>query len=128
MKYLSVIVLFALLTGCATGVSREQMANADYGQKMDDSLYVAYIQQSLRKSLIDPDSLKLSCANARKGWLRGLGYQPPQFGWVVYCEVNGKNRFGGYTGAKPYVYLFRGDRVIDQYPDASRGFDYDFAP
>lgn len=129
MRFLLLTAIFTVLAGCATNLTMEQWQNADYGQKLDSSVYVAYIQQSVQSRLIDPDSLKLSCAEARKGWAKDIN-QPHQFGWVVYCEVNAKNKFGGYTGAKHYIYLFRGDKVLVSIPSgyANRGYDFDLKP
>lgn len=121
--------ILAVLTRCATTVTREQWHNADYGEKSDNSVYVVYIQQSVKSSLIDPDSLKMSCANARKGWAKNIS-KPHQFDWIVYCEVNAKNKFGGYTGAKHYIYLFKGNKVLVNIPGgyANRGWHYDLMP
>ena len=129
MRFLLLTAILAALTGCATTVTREQWHNADYGGKQDNSVYVAYIQQSVKSSLIDPDSLKMSCADARKGWAKNIN-KPHQFGWIVCCEVNAKNKFGGYTGAKHYIYLFKGDKVLVSIPGgyANRGWDYDLMP
>ena len=129
MRILLLTVVLAVLSGCATTVTREQWQSADYGEKLDNSVYLAYIQKSVQNSLIDPDSLRMSCADARKGWATNIN-ERAQFGWIVYCEVNAKNRFGGYVGAKPYIYLFKGDKVLVSIPNgyASRGWDYDLMP
>ena len=58
--------------------------------------------------MIDPDSLKLRCSNVRKGWGRHNMYDKPIFGWVVLCGVNAKNKFGGYTGETPYLFIMNG--------------------
>lgn len=72
----------------------------------------------------------MTCTDAKKGWAKDPGFNKPKFGWVVYCEINAKNRFGGYAGAKSYVYLFNGEKVMVSLPDgyASRGHDFDFMP
>jgi len=129
MRILLLIVILAALTGCATTVTNEQWQKADYGKKLDQSVYVAYIEQSVKSSLIDPDSLQMSCADARKGWAKNIN-EPHQFGWLVFCQVNAKNRFGGYTGAKHYIYLFKGDQVLVSIPSgyANRGYDFDIMP
>jgi hypothetical protein len=36
-------------------------------------------------------------------------------GYLVNVEVNAKNSFGGYTGSKPYMVLFSGDRIVRVY-------------
>jgi hypothetical protein len=52
--------------------------------------------------------LRLSCGKPRKGWGRENMFDQPMFGYMVSCNVNAKNSFGGYTGAKPHAYLFNG--------------------
>ena len=129
MRFLLLTAILAALTGCATTVTREQWQDADYGEMLDNSVYVAHIQQSVKRSLIDPDSLKMSCADARKGWAKEIN-RPHQFGWIVYCEVNAKNRLGGYAGAKHWIYLFKGSNALVSIPAgyANRGYDFDFMP
>lgn len=73
MKFSLLAVMLAMLVGCAADpVTREQWQNADYGEKLDNAIYVTYIQQSVKRSLLDPDSLKMSCADARKGWVEDI--------------------------------------------------------
>jgi len=129
MRVLLLTAILAIITGCATNITREQWQKADYGEKQDNSAYQAYIQESIKSSLIDPDSLKMSCADARKGWVKDIGY-PLTFGWVVYCQVNAKNRFGGYAGSKPYVYLFKGKTVLiaNTFGNAERGLNFQYMP
>jgi hypothetical protein len=117
-----------ILAGCSFAPSKEQVANADFGERPDSTRATATITNYLERTLIDPGSLRLRCAEARKGWARELISRPSQFGWVVYCEVNAKNRLGGYTGAKPHIYLFKGDRLVleNSFGDATRGHEYDF--
>jgi hypothetical protein len=40
-----------------------------------------------------------------KGWLDG-GRQP-QYGWVMICNINAKNSYGGYTDAERFGFVFR---------------------
>jgi hypothetical protein len=127
MRLLSLIAIIAFLTGCVQrGVTKEQWQNANFGEKLNDSVYIAYIRQDVTKALIDPDSLKMSCADSRKGWAKKAGFEPKQFGWLVYCEINAKNRFGGYVGAKSYVYLFNGEKVLVRIPQGYGTYDYDY--
>lgn len=129
MKSLWLVWISLIIAGCSFAPTREAIQRADYGEKPNDTFAHTVIKESLVKSLIDPDSLKLGCAESKKGWLRGPGLSSPHnYGWVIYCEVNAKNRLGGYTGAKPYVYLFRGNQVIatDTYGDAPKGIRYDY--
>lgn len=129
MRYL-VVVLMLFLAACVPTIPQEKWAQADFGEKPEGTKYLEFIEDSIKSRLIDPDSLKLTCAEPRKGSVKdGVGYAPHKFGWVVYCSVNAKNRFGGYVGAKPYVYLFQGNNYItSQTYDPVENFDFNFKP
>lgn len=129
MRYFLLAGILAAITGCAAPVTKEQWQNANFGEKLDKSVYVAYIQKSIKESLVDPDSLKMSCFDPVKGWAQDIN-EPRYFGWLVYCEVNAKNRMGGYAGAKHYIYLFKGNKVLAEIPNgyAKRGYDFDVMP
>jgi len=116
MRVILLTTMLSLLAGCTHTITKEQWQNADFGGRLDKAAYVAYIQQSVSRSLIDPGSMRMGCNDARKGWARTDLSGQPQFGWTVLCSVNAKNQFGGYTGAKLYVYLFKGDRLLVSIP------------
>ncbi|MBS3953598.1 MAG: hypothetical protein KGZ88_11675 [Methylomicrobium sp.] len=123
------IALIALnLAGCSFAPTKEQMTKADFGEKPNSATATATITNYLERTLIDPGSLRLRCAEAQKGWARELISFPSRFGSVIYCEVNAKNRLGGYTGAKPHIYLFKGDNLVlkNSFVDATKGYQYDF--
>jgi hypothetical protein len=124
MKTLLVVVLGGLI-GCTTTMSSEQWESANYGDRLSQSEYVSYIDRSVRGVLIDPTSMRLSCGDARKGWAKKLRGNP-QFGWLVYCQVNAKNSLGGYTGNKHYVYLFNGEKLMVVIPNGYAKLGYDF--
>jgi hypothetical protein len=85
------VAVFTMLTGCASesweakakrlnaeqdqreanekSVREARWQVAYFGEKLDDSVYLTAVENSLKISLIDPDSLKLACDNARKGWV-----------------------------------------------------------
>ena len=121
------IALIALnLVGCASSPSNVRMMYANYGERPNEARAKKTITNYLESSLIDPDSLRLKCAEPQKGWAREASSRPPRFGWIIYCEVNAKNRLGGYTGAKPDIYLFNGNNLVGSYGNASKGYQYDF--
>lgn len=73
------------------------------------------IQEHFDRVALDPESIILNCLDATKGWARRNTMDEPSFGWIVACDVNGRNAFGGYTGNQPYVFIFndRGTSVLD---------------
>ena len=127
MKKILLLLAVLCLTACATTVTKEQFEKADIGPQPDKSVYIAKIKSHLDGVLIDPHSLRLVCAKPITGWAKNINL-PPQLGWVVYCEVNTKNMFGGYTGKKPHIYLFKGNRLLiaHTFGDLLRGYDYDY--
>jgi hypothetical protein len=67
------------------------------------------IDEFLENNLIDPYSAVVKCGEpSSEAWVwTGVGF-PAQYGYLVRCSVNAKNRFGGYVGAKQYRFLFNG--------------------
>jgi len=64
--------------------------------------------------LKDPESARYRFGTPKKAYVNeGLAYGGgvAWYGWLVDVAVNAKNSFGGYTGAKPYVALFKNGRV-----------------
>jgi hypothetical protein len=126
MKKLWITLIALNLAGCSFAPSKEQMTNADFGERPNSARATATITNYLGRTLIDPDSLRLRCADAeaKKGWAREVGDRQYRFGWSIYCEVNAKNRLGGYTGAKTHIFLFNGNNLVLGSPldDAFHGF------
>ena len=103
-----------VLFGCVGPPSAKQLENADYGQPISTSdarnLASAWLNQNLK----DPDSARIEWGQVYKSWFRDA----PAFGGRLYwgysinAQVNAKNSFGGYTGLKPYRFMFR-DGVLE---------------
>lgn len=114
MEKVLMMCLCASLVGCAgMEVSRENMINANYGARPSVDNAVDMTKSYFQSVLIDPDSLKLHCGqDVRKGWARDNMYDKPIYGYLIRCDVNAKNKFGGYTGNKDYVAVINGQRVV----------------
>jgi hypothetical protein len=104
-------IIFTLITACAVPVPQDAINSASFGPEPIKEDYMARINGHLQEVLLDPESLILNCFDAVKGWARRNVLDAPIFGWLVVCDVNGKNRFGGYTGGKPYAFVFNGTRA-----------------
>jgi hypothetical protein len=102
--------LFALLLTACGGVpvTKDDANRAQFAAKPSDEEAIHKVRGYLENVMIDPDSLKLRCSKVRKGWGRQNMYDKPIFGWVVLCGVNGKNKFGGYTGEKSHLFIMNG--------------------
>ena len=114
-KILIAIIALSIVAACAVPVTREAMEAASFGPEPLREEYMAIIEGHIRGIALDPESIILNCFDATKGWARRNVSDQPAFGWLVACDVNGRNRFGGYTGNQPYVFLFNdgGTLVLD---------------
>lgn len=106
---LLILIAFGVAACGGTAVTRQDASNAQFAAKPSDAEAIGRIRSHLSNVLIDPDSLRLKCSQVRKGWGRNNMFDKPIFGWVVLCDVNAKNRFGGYTGGKPHLFIFNGN-------------------
>ncbi len=119
MKIVLLILIAFVLSACAgVPVTREKANAANFAAQPTDQEAVQNIQNYLENILIDPGSLRLKCSKvAGKGWAReNFISDEPQFGYLVSCDVNSKNRLGGYTGGKSYIFIINGGKTI--------GFDF----
>lgn len=100
---LCLITITALLSGCYTAPTREEASSANYGPPVSSDEMLAQIKAYMSKRLIDPGSAIYNCNRPVKGWVLGAGEDTPTYtyyGYMSDCEINAKNRFGGYTGAQ----------------------------
>lgn len=68
----------------------------------------------LQFSLKDPDSAKYQWGQLRRSWIReSLGFDSTfKFGYFLDVDVNAKNSFGGYTGYKPFRFMFFDREIV----------------
>lgn len=115
MKQLFRIVLIFgcmfVFGGCVSSQDREQMIMAlEYGSPPVH--YEQSIKEFLETTLYDASSAKyifykpLKCYKEINGTI-------PWNGYAVPVEINAKNRYGGYTGYSPELFLFDGDKLIE---------------
>ena len=108
MRYILFIFIAFALSACGgIPVTREKANAATFAAQPTDEDAVQYIRNYLDDVLIDPSSLRLKCSKVLgKGWAReNFISDEPLFGYLVSCDVNSKNRMGGYTGGKHYVFI-----------------------
>ena len=109
----SALLLAAILmvSGCATGPTPEQLAAADHGPPPPAN-YRAMIMDELALQLSDPAPV-IKVGEPGRGhiptsWL----YQSTlSFGWLVCGVHNSRNKFGGYTGWKFFLVLFKNEKI-----------------
>lgn len=69
---------------------------------------MAMIMGRLRGGLLDFDSAKIECSDVSQALAYKPVLQPRVYGYIVRCNINAKNAFGGYTGYKTSWYYFNG--------------------
>lgn len=97
--------VWLLLAGCGL----KAVDPSTLGPMPDDELARQQAETAVRATLFDPD------AGQFKNW--SAVHQAP-FGlmasarvWAICVDVNGKNRYGGYTGFKTFRVSFEGGAV-----------------
>lgn len=110
-----------LLAGClATQLPAERVAAANYGPPPPAN-YEALVRAKLSRSLLDPYSAVFEFTGPPRKSYTTSDYRisfPETFGWAVCGTLNAKNRMGAYTGATPFLIMFRGDIIVFEYSDS----------
>ncbi|AYN10175.1 MULTISPECIES: hypothetical protein [Pseudomonas] len=98
----------AVIAGCASGPTPEQIANADYGTPIDQDQAEVRVKEYFEGVLKDPDSAKYKFSPIQKSHIVSSAWEGRQLyaGYVMTVKVNAKNSYGGYTGNEDYVFLF----------------------
>lgn len=99
-------LLLALAAASVLGCASQPGGDADYGPKPSDPARI--MQDYLRVSLKDPYSAQVQMrAVGRITGTRASLLVPAPYGWGICADVNAKNAFGGYTGFKPVLVIWR---------------------
>lgn len=103
-----------LLSACASGPSKGQLKNADFGRNMTPDECVSIAENTISNTLKDPNSAQFRNQQCFKGYWSSAPIigMSVAFGWVQKGEVNSKNSFGGYVGFRPYQVLIRNGQVV----------------
>lgn len=116
-------VLFAalaLLSACATVPSDEEMRAADYG--VPPANYDAIVRSFLNNYLRDPMTAQIQYVGGPVR--RWDGFGGSLYGWAVCYRINARNAYGGYVGARDYLFMIRDGEVRREY---HRGVGEDFS-
>jgi hypothetical protein len=134
MKQIFAVFFVMILAGC---VSRQQpVPVAPAGMPPAPTNYQDIVISGAKQVLIDPDSAKFRfigstqpCtaryANTTVAYKRGIVGVTKQ-GQCGVVWVNAKNKFGGYTGERPNLFILDGNSLI--LFDEVHLFDYDRKP
>ena len=112
-RILIILMAGVLLSGCATMPTREQIANIDYGSPISID-YEQAIKQYCSNVLFDPYSAVYEFSSPQQYWLKEAPLMGGRLlsGYIVFVNINAKNRMGGYTGTKRWGFLFRDNSII----------------
>ena len=102
----------AMLGGCATPPTKEQMSSVDYGPRPDN--YEQIIRDYLRNRLTDPTAAIIEFkAGPTQMYQKDAGFRDMQYGWAVCAMINDKNTRGAFAGFKAGVYYIRNGKVVN---------------
>jgi len=106
-----IILFFITICLAACAVSKDEMKNSSYEPRPSRNEAVEKAKNYFTKVLKNPDSINLKCSHdVKRGWVRDV-YDVPQFGYLILCNINSKNKFGVYTGNIVYAVLFSGANI-----------------
>jgi hypothetical protein len=109
-----------LLSGCEVMPTQEQMQVADYGSIPKPESAIKTAKSLILATLLDPYSAVVNCGNPVKGVVNKTFKN--QYGYIVECRVNAKNRFGAFTGEdSSYFWIRNGHMEAIELP-------FDFVP
>jgi len=106
-----IIPTLAILAGCVTPVTKEEMATADYGPA--PLAYQDEIKSYLSLRLNSPKDAVVEFRNEPKQlYQRGTPVRGEQYGWGVCVFINDKNKAGAYDGFYPMTFVLRNEKIV----------------
>lgn len=105
----AVFLAAALIAGCASPPTQQEIASADYGYEPNQYQAEKDVKQFFGRYLKDPYSAQYQFGDVYKGYFVGSAFEGRKLmaGYLLDASVNAKNSFGGYMGNKQYKFLFR---------------------
>ena len=110
---LLIVIFTLLLSGCMSAPTKQQTDSANYGPVPNN--HETTIKNSLQYILKDPSSAVVQrITKPRKEWFLNPENLNTKFdyAWLSCALINAKNSFGGFTGAKQYVFFIKNNKVI----------------
>lgn len=116
-RLLAIIVLVqcAFLNGCASGPpTQAEFAKADYGSSISQQDAQSKAEAFMRGILKDPMSAQYEWGSVERGWARDAPFSGGTlyWGYKLDARINARNSFGGYGGAKQYMFMFHDGDLI----------------
>lgn len=109
MKLAPLALCALLFAGCVTPPrpTDAEIAAAFVGDQPTEQEVKVLVGQYLHDTLKDPASAVIEYGSIGKGCFLRSGAKAWRFAWDQVAEVNAKNSYGGYVGAKPYHFYFQ---------------------
>ena len=112
------LVLLMAISGQASALTQAEVDSADYGraitQKEAEDCAVEFLRAYYKHSALTKSEWK----PVFKGVLRDVGVAgggKSWFGYILIGSVTAKNLSGGYTGAKPFSFVFNNGIITSAY-------------
>lgn len=104
----------ALVSGCASLPTPEELSTADYGNDMTPEQCTAAVERTLSGTLKDPSSAQFRHSPCIHGAMNSVPIMglPVAYGWLQQGQLNAKNSYGGYVGFRQYIAIIRNGAVI----------------
>jgi len=118
MRFALIMLLagaLGVLSGCAAPPTQQEIASADYGTAISQADAETKAKEVLARTLKDPYTAQLAFGQLYKGYslTAPLQGRKAAYGYMLDVMVNAKNSYGGYTGAKPYRFMFRNGLLVN---------------
>jgi hypothetical protein len=115
------VAALTVLAGCATPPpTQQELEVANYGSPPRN--YKASIMSYMGAILKDPESARYGFYGAP---VKGYMGASRKFGWIACATINARNSFGGYVGARKYIFLIRDDAVVEYDNIDGKSYSYD---
>lgn len=113
IRFIGIVFLLLVVSGCATVPTSTQLASADYGSYPNN--YQEIVTNYYSQILFDPYSAHYRwIKEPYSGYFSAFGQF--KFGYIVHVGINAKNRMGGYVGEQQEALLIKNGVVIDRMP------------
>ena len=114
MKLIARFATLAFTIGCSSTPSASQLAVADFGPGLDQSSAEQRASAWLSENIDNPEMAEIKFSEVRDGYIRNKFAQGNNFvyGSRLDASVNAISEGAGFTGHRPYVFMYYGDHLM----------------
>ena len=116
------------LAGCAAQPTAEQIAALNYGPPISQEWAEAQAKEAISSRLKDPYTAQFQFGQVYQGYVTGSAIEGHKLspGYLLDVHVNARNSYGGYTGYKPYKFLFFNGKLVGSWQISKQGLMLSF--